>query len=200
MTHYSQAIVLLAATAAALAPWAIRNKRVTGHYVVTTLWMGPTLYDSLGPQATGASNMTFYDRDALRQKGLSEYEVDRYYRWHAWESVRDNPWRAVRLAAVKLGRFWKPWPSAAQFDHLLHRAAVFLSFVPLVALAGYGWWRFRNDPWCWLLTVGPILCFSLVHLVVVGSLRYRLPAEYPLCVMAAAGIGTLVGVKRRPGG
>ncbi|MGD9855191.1 MAG: hypothetical protein AB7U20_09605, partial [Planctomycetaceae bacterium] len=54
-------------------------------------------------------------------------------------------------------------------------------------LAARGWWTVRGDPWGWVLTIGPLLYFAALHMVFVSSLRYRLPAEYPLLVMTAVG-------------
>ena len=48
--------------------------------------------------------------------------------------------------------------------------------------------RRRFDMRCLLLTVGPVVYFTVVHSVFVGSLRYRLPAEYPLLILSAAGL------------
>src|SRR5262245_61217918 len=59
------AVLLLATFALAIAPWAIRNHRITGHFVATTLWVGPSLYDGLSPQATGASDMAFIEKEGL---------------------------------------------------------------------------------------------------------------------------------------
>ena len=53
--------VLVATVALAMLPWTLRNHRVTGHWVVTTLWSGPSLYDGLNPHATGESNMEFLE-------------------------------------------------------------------------------------------------------------------------------------------
>jgi hypothetical protein len=162
---------------------------VTNHWVFTTLWAGPSLYDGLNPQATGDSDMRFFDRERVDLK-MSEYEVDQHYRRRAWQFAADNPGRALQLAGAKAIRFWKPWPNAAQFDHIAYRLAVALFFVPLIICAARGWWVYRRQLWAWLLTLGPVLYFFLIHLVFVGSLRYRLPAEYPLCVLSAAGLQT----------
>jgi 4-amino-4-deoxy-L-arabinose transferase-like glycosyltransferase len=171
----------------ALLPWAIRNQRATGHFVLTTLWVGPSLYDGLNPNATGDSNMEFIRSDRL-VGNVSEYELDRHYRRKAWQYAFDHPGHVLRLAAAKLGRFWKPLPNAEQFTSFWLRVAVLLSFGPLCLFAAWGWWVSRHEPMTWLFTVGPILYFSAIHMVFVSSLRYRLPAEYPLCVLAAVGL------------
>jgi hypothetical protein len=54
-------------------------------------------------------------------------------------------------------------------------------------LAAYGFWQARPSRIALAATVGPLLYFSAVHMVFVGSLRYRLPAEYPLAALAGAG-------------
>ena len=73
------AVTMCAGLAVALAPWTVRNYRVTGHVVPTTLWVGPSLYDGLNPQATGDSDMDFIEQDGVYQR-MSEYDADRYYR------------------------------------------------------------------------------------------------------------------------
>ena len=54
-----QATIILLAIAVTMSPWWIRNYRVTGGLVATTLQMGASLYDGLNPTATGASDMRF---------------------------------------------------------------------------------------------------------------------------------------------
>lgn len=177
-----------------LAPWVVRNYAVTGRFVPTTLWVGPSLYDGLRPDATGESDMRFFDRENLLAR-MSEYDMDREYRRRAWEFARENPARAIELTAVKLWRYWRPWPSAKQFSSVAVRLVVAAYYLPVVALAVVGVWARRADLWLIGLSAGPILAFSLVHCLFVSSLRYRLPAEYPLCVLSAVGVQTLL--KRR---
>ncbi len=182
-----EAAVMLLGLFGAMLPWAYRNHSICGHWVFTTLWSGPSLYDGLSPTATGESDMRFFDRDNLMASRL-EYDVDQHYRSAAWQFAKQNPLRAVELARIKLGRYWQPWPNAPQFGGLGPGLLVAGFFVPVVALACVGGWRVRHQPWAWLLTAGPILYFAAIHAVFVGSLRYRLPAEYALCVLAAVGL------------
>jgi hypothetical protein len=183
---------MLAALFGALLPWAWRNHSVCGHWVLTTLWSGPSLYDGLNPDANGDSNMDFFDRDNLMAK-MTEWDVDQHYKAAAWKYARENPGHAVELTFRKVWRYWKPWPSAQEFGGLWKGLLVAGFFVPLCVLAGRGGWLSRHQPWSWLLTLGPILYFAAIHAVFVGSLRYRLPAEYPLCVLAAVGLRDCFG-------
>ena len=184
-----EAALLCAGCVAVLTPWTIRNFRVTGHFVPTTLWMGASLYDGLNPEATGDSDMAFFESDRLAtDRGMTEYAVDRYYRKLAVDYAFEHPGRAVQLALVKLGRYWSPWPNADQFRHPLAGGLVFLSSVPLFVGAAIGIARRQAGGWRGILTAAPIVYFAAIHAVFVGSIRYRLPTEYPLAVLAAAGI------------
>jgi 4-amino-4-deoxy-L-arabinose transferase-like glycosyltransferase len=184
---------------AVLLPWGLRNQLVTGHFVLTTLWVGPSLYDGLNPHATGDSDMTFFDQDNLMGgRHLSEYEMDQHYRRAAWDFVTQNPGRVCALALIKLRRYWNPWPNAAQFDHWSIRLVLGGSYVVMMLCAAIGGWRERKRFWMLALTAGPILYFAAIHTVFVSSLRYRLPAEYPLLILSAAGVRTLLAWRRGP--
>ena len=192
-----QAVAIVTTFIAAWTPWVIRNHQATGQFVVTTLWVGPSLYDGLNPEANGDSNMTFFERENVMAT-ISEYEMDQHYRQRAVDFVRNNPSRTVQLVGLKLIRYWKPWPNADQFNSAWHKLAVSAFFVPLIAGAVWGTWINRKQPWTWLVTIAPIIYFSAIHSVFVGSLRYRLPAEYPMCVMAAAAICEGIRRRKRP--
>jgi hypothetical protein len=180
----------------ALFPWAVRNYLVTGHFVATTLWVGPSLYDGLNPDATGDSDMRFFERDGMAH-WMSEYEIDRHYRSEAWQFVRSHPNRTLWLAWQKCLRYWKPWPNAAQFRDWRLCVVVSIPFVFMLITAAIGCWTVRRNVWAWGLTVGPIVYFAVIHMVFVASLRYRLPAEYPLCIMSAVGLQHICGHRQR---
>lgn len=180
-----------------LLPWGIRNQQVTGHFVLTTLWMGPSLYDGLNPEATGDSDMTFFDQEHLSSQ-LSEFEVDQHYKRAAWEFAASHPHRVARLGGIKLLRYWSPWPNAEQFDHWTARIATSIFYVPCLGLALVGSWQERRNIRMLAIALGPILYFCALHTLFVASLRYRLPGEYPLLVLTAIGIQVLRERKQSP--
>ncbi|HVJ67512.1 MAG TPA: glycosyltransferase family 39 protein [Caulifigura sp.] len=185
------AITIGATTLLTLVPWALRNQRVTGHFVLTTLWMGPSLYDGLNPDATGDSEMSFFDRENLMGQ-MSEYDVNREYARRAREFAWNNPGRAIELGFKKLGRYWSLWPNAGQFNSWKHWALMLASSLPLFLATLIGLWRYRTNWIVLAITLGPVLYFAAVHAVFVGSIRYRLPAEYPMTLLAAAGVLAVV--------
>ena len=190
---------VLAGTALTLTPWIIRNFNVTdGKLVVTTLWLGPSLYDGFNPDANGDSDMTFFDRDSL-SNSMSEYDVNRHYTRLALEYAAAHPLHSLRLTGAKVWRFWKPWPNADQFRSWWMLVAVGGFFLPVLVLALLGAWTVRHRPWAWLLTLGPLVYFSILHMIFVGSLRYRLPAEYPMCVLSAVGLLSLLRISNPKG-
>ncbi len=191
-------VALLCGIGVSMAPWTIRNYCVTGHVVPTTLWVGPSLYDGLHPAATGDSDMQFIEEDRLLLS-MSEYEMDREYRRRAWDFVVHHPLRTAWLAVKKQQRYWSVLPNAEQFRDQRLQVIVCLTVVPLLAFGLGGLWMSRRDLEFVILTAGPVLLFAALHLLFVGSLRYRLPAEYSLSVMAAVGVrGLLVYFKPIP--
>jgi 4-amino-4-deoxy-L-arabinose transferase-like glycosyltransferase len=180
------AVVVLVAYGGLL-PWAYRNHQVTGHWVFTTLWVGASLYDGFNPSASGDSNLAFVDDERLSER-MTEYEVDQHYRARATEYIRLHPGRAASLTVEKIKRFWMPWPNAKQFDSLFAKIAIAAYFIPVLLAAGLGWLTGPRNFWSWLLTLGPLFYFCALHAVFLGSLRYRLPTEYPLCIAAAIGL------------
>ena len=84
-----------------------------------------------------------------------------------------------------------PWPNAAQFSGSILRGAIAVYFIPLLLAAALGFVLGPRNFWIWTLAIGPIVYFSAIHAVFLGSLRYRLPAEYPLSIAAAVGLGRI---------
>ena len=200
---------MLAGLVLGMAPWWVRNYRIIGHFVPTTLQVGASLYDGLSPQATGASEMSFVPRfvaeerteerateraappgavppEAAAPREPFEYRLDRRMFAAAASWARQHPLDVARLAVVKFARLWNVWPNEAQFRSWPLRLAVLVTYGPVLLLAIAGAWRFRRRGWstavCWL----PAVYLTLMHMVFVSSLRYREPPLLALLVLAAA--------------
>lgn len=176
-----------------LLPWAIRNYQVSGLWIHTSLWSGPSLYDGLNPRATGASDMRFLDEESLYSR-LSEAEVNERYKQRAIAYALQNPLRTTELAFIKSTRFLSPVLSAQGLANTAINACLIVWYLILAILTARGLFSGRLTFVATLLLFLPFLQFLLVHMVFVGSVRYRLPVEMPLTAVAACGI---VGIWQR---
>jgi len=193
---------MVAGLVVAMMPWWIRNWSVTGHFVPTTLQVGESLYDGLNPRATGASDMAFVDRfreelrreDAQRGASVSdgasfEQRLDQRMRDAAVAWAKANPGRALRLAAVKFWRIWNIWPNESSLRHPLFCMVVAVGFLPLLIFGICGAWKYAGRGWPYVLCFLPAVYFTCLHMVFVGSIRYRQPAMLPLIVLGAGFVG-----------
>lgn len=176
---------------AALAPWAVRNRLALGEWVWLTTNHGITLYDGWHiDNTTGGSDQSFVAR--MPQLGLmNETERDAYLKEKALETVRERPGRAVLLALKKAGRTWSPVP-LSQGDRPIYLLAGLAYALPLFALALAGLLMSEVPRHAKVFLLAPAAYLTLVHVASVGSLRYRLPAEPMLAILAAAGVAALL--------
>ncbi len=167
-------------------PWAARNADVTGHWIFTSLWSGPSMYDGLNPQADGSSNMQFFEDDNVLAT-MSEFEMNEHYKQKAVEYAKANPGRAISLALNKAGRCLSPLPNFSKTGGWVVGVVCVVLWLVLFSGVVVGVARRLADYRGMLVIMGPLLLFLLVHMVLVGSVRYRLPLEFPLSVLAAMG-------------
>ena len=170
-----------------LAPWALRNQAILGRTIWLTSSSGITLYDGVRPGATGASDQSFVAAMPELQL-MTELQRDDYFRRMSSGAIHGDPARIIALAAIKTGRTWSPVPLSEQFgSNRLYVAMGFGYGVPLFLLAAWGL-TFSELPWrARLFLIAPAILITLMHSVTIGSLRYRLPAEPLLAVLAASG-------------
>jgi 4-amino-4-deoxy-L-arabinose transferase-like glycosyltransferase len=188
---------------ATMMPWWIRNYQITHRFVPTTLQVGATLYDSLHPGASGGSdeNMEWVDRFASEQryedkemgKALStfEYRLDKRMGNAAIKWALENPSDVATLALLKFWRTWSPILSAEQVSNPWIRIGEAVAYVCILLLSIVGWWQTRGKYESVGLFILPTIYFAGLHLIFVGSIRYRQPAILILCVVAGIGLAWL---------
>lgn len=182
-----------------LSPWWIRNYQITGSFVPTTLQVGASLYDGLSPDARGGSDMQFAPRfiaqlrekDRLDPNPSGKTFEERLDRWLFAESVawaRQHPAQVAKLAVNKFARIWSPWPNDQGFGSILVRFGLASAYVPLMVLAFIGMKPYLFGEWPYQLCLLPAVYFTTLHMVFVGSIRYRQPPLLLLTAFAAAAI------------
>ncbi|HPD16296.1 MAG TPA: glycosyltransferase family 39 protein [Planctomycetota bacterium] len=178
---------MLSVFALTLTPWVARNWSASdGHLVVTTLRVGPSLYEGLNEDADGGPMMDRINWDE-GTAGMSEYERSRHWRDLALRYAREHPDRVLGLAVVKLGRFWNVVPNLGQLRGAAPCVVFGAPYVLVMALAVAGLLVSRRGDVALILLL-PVVYYCLVHTVFVGSIRYREALMPLLIVMAARGI------------
>ena len=191
-------VLLTAAFALAMAPWVVRNYRVTGKFVPTTLQVGASLYESNSPQADGGPAM---DRIAwpAEAERMCEYDRDRYLLRKSIEFIRSEPARFGRLCLHRARRFWNVVPNYSGYRGFVYAAASFASYVPVLLLAVVGLVLSLKRPVVAVLLAMPVAYFAALHSVFVGSTRYRTPIMPMLMLFAGHAIAANYDLRRARG-
>lgn len=116
-----------------------------------------------------------------------EYWLDRAMAEEALRWAWGHPKEVMRLAWAKLRRMWTPWPNEPALSASPLAAVVGGSYLPvlLAGLLGLVHAGRRGGLLVVVLLVLPSLYLSLVHSILVGSVRYRGPAMFGWIVLGA---------------
>ncbi len=177
---------MLVLTGIVLFPWASRNRWVLKSWIWTTTNTGITYYDGFNPDATGASNQKFVSWIPWTRE-MTEVGRSRYFTELADEWIAQHPAAAGRLAAVKIARTWSPIPLSDEYGSRALYGIVGLTYgvvLDVLILAGLRWGPCPRSVKGLLLM--PALYFTVGAALSVGSLRYRVPAEAPMAILAAS--------------
>jgi hypothetical protein len=171
---------------------------VLGRWIWTSTNGGITSYDGFNPDASGASDQRFVA--AMPQlRSMSEVERDEYLASRASEFIRTNPQRAMELAVIKVARTWSPWPLSEQFARTMYviaASAFMIPFFLLVIIGLFG--RGMLPASAKVFLIAPAVYLTVAAAASVGSLRYRIPAQVPMAVIAAAAPAVVLGRELAP--
>jgi len=179
-----------------IAPWTIRNYIVLGEFVPVTTQGGWVLYESNNPLATGGTweNVRPPIMDEL--EGLSETEWNRYLSKAAKKYIREHPGRFLALAVRKQLRFWSLVPNAYTHQSWKYKLISLGSYGLILPLAVLGIFLSLKKSKKAAILFLPVLCFALIHMIFLGSIRYRVPIMPYMIIFAAYGIGYLYDKRR----
>jgi 4-amino-4-deoxy-L-arabinose transferase-like glycosyltransferase len=179
--------------AGTVAPWTARNWVVYHHFVPISIQGGWNLYEG----QTVDPEQIRYGRPAAmgieaNSLGLTDpIAVDAYFGAKAKAFMRDHTGEFLRLCAIKAARFWRLAPEAPH--GLASRLAAGALALVLFAAALLGLRKAAPLPGAWFL-LSWILFVNLLHSVFVCDMRYRLPVEPVLAVIAGIGLAARLGL------
>lgn len=173
-----------------LLPWGYRNYRVLGRWAWLDTNGGFTLYDGFNPTATGASDQRFV-QELTELKSMTEVDRSKYLSHKAIAYARRHPGRVLQLALVKLARTWSPMPLSNEYGRPSYRLIALTYSLPVDVWIILGLWWGALPRTAKVFLFAPAIYFSIVHALTVGSLRYRVPAEPPMAIVAAGLLAAL---------
>jgi 4-amino-4-deoxy-L-arabinose transferase-like glycosyltransferase len=182
------AATMLLLTALVLFPWAARNRWVLGSWIWTSTNDGITRYDGFNPDATGASDQKFIAAMPWTSD-MSEVARSRYFTEMADDWIEAHPLEAVRLAGLKVARTWSPMPLSQEYGNSrLYKTVGLVWGIPFDLLILLGLRQRILSGSAKRLLLLPAIYFTIAAGLSVGSLRYRVPAEGPMAVLAAGAL------------
>lgn len=182
------ATTMLLLTGLVLFPWAARNRWVVGAWVWTSTNDGITRYDGFNPDATGASDQRFV-ASMPWTSDMSEVARSRYFSGLADDWIVAHRWQAIELAGTKIARTWSPTPLSQEYGGRWIYRVVGLTFsltFDLLVLVGLRRSNLSGPVKRFLLL--PAVYFTIAAALSVGSIRYRIPAEGPMAIVAASAV------------
>lgn len=177
-----------------MAPWWLHNYKAYQTFVRLNLGSGVALLSGNSPSnQSGGIDNNLNATMAPFAEIANPVVRDKAMQRAALNYIKEDPGRFLIQAAKRFQRFWSPWPQTEEYSRPLYKLVSFCSFIPVLLLALvfvvlYGRTYFRR--------IAPSLLFIVylnsLHLVFPASLRYRLPIEPFLIILAAAGAVHLV--------
>jgi 4-amino-4-deoxy-L-arabinose transferase-like glycosyltransferase len=187
--HWPRMVAAGAMLFVLLFPWALRNRLRLGSWVWTTTNGGITMYDGFNPAADGSSDQSFITQ-IPGLKNMGEVRRSEYFLNLARKYVREHPARVQVLTFNKVVRTWSPVPLSQEYGHNWRYVAIGLFFtLPLFLLTIAGIMSNHLPMAAKVLLLLPALYITVIHAASVGSIRYRVPADVPMAIVAAAGAG-----------
>ncbi len=187
-------------TAAAFVPWGIRNQNVIGGPAWLGSNGGATLYDGQGPNADGGSRQEHFAAELPEIAGKGELEADRILQQAALKQMQADPMRVLRLAWVKFVRMWNPIPNFSEYRSPVVAIISAAYTLPLVLLGVSAILFSRGRAALRWSLAWPLIYFTLLHMIYVGSVRYRVPLMPFLAVASVIWLAPRTGSEIDPAG
>ena len=170
-----------------MAPWWVHNYSFYGTFVRLNVAGGENFYAGNNPRNKSGGGLkesdfvtTEFDEiknPVEREAALLKAGIDH---------IKADPKAFLERASVKFVRFWRLWPTFDQYSTRLYVAVYLVTYLPvfILTLVYLSLWGVRE-----FFRIAPLLMFAgyltLVNVVFVASIRYRMPLE-PFMIMLSS--------------
>ena len=166
-----------------MTPWWIHQYTKYNEFVRLTLADGIILYSGNNEinktgggigRRNGESDVDFSKFEKIK----NPIEKNNAMKDAAFNFISDNKIRFVELAGLKFVRFWRLWPYADEYSQWHIIASSLLSYGVVLILSLY--FLFIASPYFLKILIPVFITFlylTLVHMITIGSIRYRFPLE-----------------------
>ena len=174
-----------------MSPWWIYQYDKYGEFVRLTLADGVVLYSGNNPMnitGGGIGNKSgISDADLTKFNNISDpIKRNDTMKQEAIKYIVDKPVHFIKMAAVKFVRFWRLWPFTEHYQQWYIVASSLLSYGVVLALSIGFLFRNVKEKFIQLLPIFSLIVYlTLVHMVTIGSIRYRFPLEPFLIIFAS---------------
>jgi 4-amino-4-deoxy-L-arabinose transferase-like glycosyltransferase len=198
------ALLVLITMTLVVTPWIVRNHRVHGHWFFIATGGGRSLWLGSNDRTTGRAGSIMLPDSALDAELMrlpDEVTRDRRLGQLGIEWMRADPLRALRMYGVRMSSLWALYPDTYTHNRFMNDAARWAQgLVSVIAFSGafLALIRGRGEPWVAPM-IGAIVGFSLVNAMFFMVLRYRMPFEPLLLLLAGLGWSRTTRPDSRPG-
>ncbi|MGI6595157.1 MAG: glycosyltransferase family 39 protein [Candidatus Ratteibacteria bacterium] len=165
-----------------VSPWVIRNYVVFGKFIPGTTMGGRVFWEGNNPYSDGGPCRYFPEE--IEQ--LPEIQRDKAYYKKTIDTIKENPSRFLWLAQNKFKRFWNIIPNASEFTSPLYRVISVFSFGIMMPFFLLGFLiTLKNKKAQYIHSL--FIIFTISHVILLGSIRYRVPLEPFYIILAVYG-------------
>jgi|GEM_PF-4928710 len=189
--RFVAAILVCVSLACVVAPWSIRNSLAFGRFASVSTQGGVAFWIGNNPEATGVLTHDFGHWREVLSKQMPREDYANSLEWSeackakATQFIRENPGRFLRLCTIRFVEFWKIYSPRVPLHKSLMVIASFGVLLPFAILQVIrrGWCRGPE-----MLLVILIASQTAVHTVFTAIIRYRIPIEPLVVILAASGL------------
>ncbi len=170
-----------------MSPWWMHQHKKYGEFVRLSLGDGIVLYTGNNPlnRSGGGIVGTDVDMSSFNNEKNPVIRNNKMKRV-AIEYIASNPDHFVELAGLKFLRFWRLWPYTQHYQQWYVVTAFLLSYGLILFLAIGFMLRSGRRYFRKLVPIFALFSYlTLVHMVTIGSIRYRFPLEPFLIIFAS---------------